>query len=236
MKTLGWFILFVVLFQGIAGPETLYLYPIGDSITSGVGSSDGFAYRAVLQDFLKKSYDFVGPNTDPDSSWTYDVDHEAVSGERTDEIETRVSSDLSTYMQNIEGSNSVAILHAGTNDLHQDYGSGTYEEKLSRYVANVANIIKFIDNFNPSIQIYVCLIVPSKNTTLDAKIVAYNAKLKAMLNSYPKTNLYITDMYSLIHNVDNWEEKLMNDAMHPNDAGYALMGKLLATKINALLR
>lgn len=233
MKTIVYFILISLFFQSIACAERLFLYPIGDSITSGVGSTDGFAYRAILQDSLKHSYDFVGPYRDPDSSGNYDVDHEGVSGERTDEIDKRVNSNISEYMQYVEGSNSVAVIHAGTNDLNQDYGSGTYYQKMNHYVANVANIINIIDRFNPCIQTYVCLIVPSTSQTLDAKIVDYNAKLKEMVNSYPKPNLYLVDMYSLIHDVRNWENKLMADALHPNDAGYALMGKLLGKAINA---
>src|SRR5690606_14762306 len=112
------------------------------------------------------------------------------------------------------------------NDILTMSGTGTTEERIASYVANVEDIIEIIHAHDPTIRIFVALIVPNTDDTVDARIVLYNATLKAMLQNYQstKSNLYIVDMYSAFVSNPNWATEWFHaDGIHPNDAGFRVM-------------
>jgi lysophospholipase L1-like esterase len=210
-------------------PDTLKLLPLGDSISEGW--PDDFGYRNHLQDLLGIGvYDFVGPFTDPDSDATYDVDHAGVGGERTDQIESRVDSTLDTYMTNLE-SGSCVLIHAGTNDANQNYSGGA-----TAWVANVEDMIDLIHAHDSSIDIYVALIIPSTDGTINGRITTFNAALESMLETYQgtKANLYIVDMYARFTSNVDWASEWMYDSLHPNDTGYSIMADEWFKAINGV--
>lgn len=212
------------------------LMPLGDSITRG--SVDGFGYRDHLQEFLGvNKWDFVGPFAHPATDPIYDVDHAGVSGQSTTQIEARTLDHLNTYMVG-NAANSIVLLHAGTNDILTMSGTGTTEERIASYVANVEDIIEIIHAHDPTIRIFVALIVPNTDDTVDARIVLYNATLKAMLQNYQstKSNLYIVDMYSAFVSNPNWATEWFHaDGIHPNDAGFRVMASKWSNAINHAL-
>ena len=209
------------------------LMPLGDSITRG--SVDGFGYRDHLQDFLGiNKWDFVGPFAHPASHATYDVDHAGVSGQTTAQIEARTLSHLTTYMVG-NAANSIVLLHAGTNDVMTMPGTGTLEERIASYVANVEDIIEIIHAHDPTIRIFVALIVPNTDSTIEARIELYNSTLKTMLQNYQttKSNLYIVDMHSAFVNNPDWAtEWFHTDGVHPNDAGFRVMASKWSNAIS----
>lgn len=200
---------------------------IGDSITRGWSDHPIFGYRDHLQDKLGiGEFKFVGTLSDPSSDATYDVNHAGINSNRSDEIKDRVLEELETSMENtLEGSK--VLLHTGSADIFLNYGSGTQTEKLESYVQNVHDIIDIIDTFNPDLEVYVALVIPSTDTTAEPKIEEYNTLLKEMLLTYQgtKENLFIVDMHKKFTDHSGWETGWLADGYHPNDAGYNAMSE-----------
>jgi lysophospholipase L1-like esterase len=218
--------------------ESLFLMPLGDSITKGyygdVGGIPHFGYRDHLQDNLNYGYNFVGKYSDP-ASTAYDSNHEGADGQLTDAILTRLNtriSEDSMFMGNVDGLNSCVLIHAGTNDIR--YRVGTDQSRVD----NIEDMIDAIDAFNPDIQIYVALIIPIyhryPNWLLKKRVISFNKLLAAMISGYGKSNLYTVDMYSRFANYPGDLSNLYGDywGVHPNDTGYDLMGQVWADAIN----
>lgn len=172
------------------------LMPLGDSITLGSGNAGTwYGYRDYLQDELGiGTYDFVGSYKSPSSSGTYDVDHSGIGGDDSQRVINRLPAELIASLQNASISSKV-LLMIGTND----YAAGLAPFP-STSVSNIENIISMIDTFNPNIEVYVALIIPTK--TGASWPVTLNTSLKPMLETYQesKSNLYIVDMYSAFIN------------------------------------
>jgi lysophospholipase L1-like esterase len=219
----------IFVLSSIVHAESLYLMPLGDSITYGTGDDDSFGYRNHLQDELAHVFNFVGSETDPDSHASYDVDHAGFPGQRTDQLETWINSNISTYFSGVDGPNSCILLHAGTNDIiQQEDGDGTTDEELDSFVANVEDIIDIIDAYNSDIKVYVASIIPSTDSGYEEEFVKYRTKLATMISGYDKDNLYLVDMKTPFTPTTG----LMSDANHPNNAGYLVMAETWASAIN----
>lgn len=207
--------------------------PLGDSITVGENADDDdFGYRDHLQDLLNANngliYDFVGPNQTPASSSTHDIDHAGVNNERTDEIEARLSTALSTYMTNAP-SGSMVTIHAGNNDIAQSVDPNVA-------VANVEDMIDIIHAFDSNIDVYIMLIIP-RVISLDAETTVYNGLLRAMVETYQitKSNVYIVDTNTAMRNdtfgicSGDYEANCYPPSNnHPNDLGYQVMANQIA--------
>jgi len=217
--------------------ESLFLYPIGDSITKGTAGGDNFGFRDHLQDELTGNYDFVGEFSDPVSDPTYDVNHSGVDGDASTEMLVRVTANYDTYMSGVNGDNSIAIIHAGTNDIY-DAGGGDGGDKvvtdaeIDTAVANVKSLVDFLHGKNPDVQVYVALIIPSTDNDWNANFVRFNTDLSVMLAAHTKTNLYEVDMHTAFTDVAGWATSLMADIWHPTDTGYQLMADMWSSAIN----
>lgn len=94
-------------------PPPVRILPLGDSLTSGVGSSDGSGYRARLRGALTAAglrVDFVGSQR---SGTGADTDHEGHPGWRIDQIDAQ----LGRWVRAADPD--VVLLDAGTNDYVQ---------------------------------------------------------------------------------------------------------------------
>lgn len=200
------------------------IYPLGDSITRGLAiDTDQWGYRDHLQALLGVGiYDFVGECVGGLDKLAYDDDHGGVSGERTDQIAARAATSIPSYMAGADNTSKI-LVHAGANDITQNYGTGTLDEKLDSYVSNVRTIIDIAHIYNPEIQMFVALITPIDDVIYGPIVQAYNAKLDVMLTNYVKSNLYAVDMHSTFLAVPSWDTQLMGNTAHPNDAGYQVM-------------
>jgi lysophospholipase L1-like esterase len=202
---------------------------IGDSITRGSGDSDIFGYRDHL-DFLLGvgDHEFVGSIRNPTQHPSYDVDHEGVGGDRTDQVEARLTAALSAHMPVPNPAGSRLLLHVGTNDMQDRL-------PIDGAVDNVEDIINMIDAHDPSINIYVALIIPATIAADDDVFTDYNDALKARVNdlAVTKTNLFLVDINSAFKANPFWATEYMDDAFHPNDTGYAVMAEAWADSIAA---
>ena len=200
---------------------------VGDSITAGVGDANLFGYRDHLLSRLGiGSVEFVGTYQSPISDPIFDVDHEGVSGNRTDQVKARLAAALSLHLPKPNPVRSRLLLHIGSNDIKNGIAQATA-------VNNVADIVNQINAYDPTVDVYVALIIPSPTPATDTLFTAYNAALLAQLTimQATKLNLYIVDMNAAFKVNPNWVVAYMADTLHPNDAGYDVMAQAWAQAI-----
>ncbi|MFJ9736508.1 FG-GAP-like repeat-containing protein [Streptomyces sp. NPDC101166] len=184
----------------------LRVMPLGDSITYGVESSDGNGYRDELYDHLKNSassVDFVGTVKAGSMS---DRDNEGHPGDRIDEIGAFAYCSVPRYQPN------VITLHAGTNDMNQNY-------QLSSAPTRLKKLINEALADSPRATVLVAQLIPTGKAGLQPRIDAYNAALPGMVRDLQGEGRHVllVDMKRVLIS-----DGLQNDA-HPTDAGYAKM-------------
>jgi lysophospholipase L1-like esterase len=200
------------------------ILPLGDSITYGVGSSDKGGYRTFLwKDFVRNGYKarFVGSlSNGPDD---IDTHHEGHPGWRIDQISSHVTTWLLLYRPQI------ILLFIGTNDILQRHDVSHAPNRLSFLIGRITLIL-------PRSTLIVASVTPLDNSKLyarlhssfpssvdfDANIIAYDAVIPAIVRSEAAQGKHVQyiDMYDAVPVSD------VDDGIHPDDAGYALMANV----------
>ncbi|MEV4021016.1 GDSL-type esterase/lipase family protein [Nonomuraea angiospora] len=187
-------------------PSSLRVMPLGDSITYGVESSDGNGYRDELYDYLKGSWssvDFVGSVKAGSMS---DRDNQGHPGKRIGEIAAFAYCSVPRYQPN------VITLHAGTNDMNQNYNLPSAPIRLKKLINQALT-------HSPRATVLVAKLIPTGKAGLQPRIDAYNAALPGMVRELQSEGKHVllVDMKRV-----PVSDGLQNDA-HPTDAGYAKM-------------
>jgi len=211
--------------------------PLGDSITEGYASSGG-GYRVELfRQALDqgKSITFVGaatPNGPSDvdgtpfprnheghGGFTIDTDsgHSGISGAITDDALDDFDPDI-------------VLLMIGTNDINGNVDVNNAPQRLG-------NLIDDIIARAPDTLVVVASVVPVIDTSTDAKITQYNAGVEeaALARATEGAHVVFVDNYAAIHEVASWQTALMADNLHPNDAGYGVLGQSFFAAIDEYL-
>jgi hypothetical protein len=176
--------------------------PLGDSITMGIGSSDGSSYRTdlyrrltaagVAVDFVGSARHGVGP----------DLDHEGHSGWTVAKIAARVDEWLPTYQPG------AVLLHIGTNDIRTDAGAAGAAGRLSALVDRITRA-------RPTAHVFVATIVGAKEPAEQRRIDAYNAGVRAAVAGKGR-RVHLVEQATV-------DELDIRDNLHPNDFGLAKM-------------
>jgi lysophospholipase L1-like esterase len=177
----------------------LRIMPLGDSITYGVGSSDGGGYRAALALRLAAAgfrVDFVGSQVA--GPLGADDDNEGHGGWTIAQIDGRIDGWLAAYRPD------VVLLHIGTNDVHR--------KNLVGAAARLGLLLDRIRRDAPATQVFVARIVGSRNADLQRRIARYNAEVARLVIARRDPLLYLVD-----------QGRVLAPYLHPNDAGYAAM-------------
>jgi lysophospholipase L1-like esterase len=181
-------------------PATVRIMPLGDSITSGVGSSDHAGYRASLARRLTVTgfrVDFVGSrDAGPAGA---DGDHEGHPGWTIAQLDARVDGWLARYRPDL------VLLHAGTNDMYRTAGRADAPQRLGR-------LLDRIRRDRPAARILVAQIVGSRRPALQRRITRYNAGVAAMVAARRDAMVRLVD-----------QSGIRAPMVHPNDAGYRVM-------------
>ncbi|WP_240196822.1 GDSL-type esterase/lipase family protein [Nonomuraea lactucae] len=182
------------------------LMPLGDSITQGVGSSTSEGYRAPLYERLKwlgRDVDFAGSLEDGSFA---DNDHEGHSGWRIDQIQNDAADcAVPAYRPN------VVTLHAGTNDMNQDYQLATAPERLGGLIDQV------LDDA-PDATVLVATLVPATKEGLQPRIDAYNARIPAIVKQRQDQGKHVQ-----LVEMDEVTTADLSQPAHPGDSGYRKM-------------
>ena len=249
------FFVFIFMLQGIFSParsegtghvEKERLMPLGDSLTAGDGSTHEMGYRKKIQDLLGvDTYQFVGPDSRGVLS-DYQSEHTGKIGFGTESLKAFVTTEMPAYF-GPKDRKGIILLMVGTND----FLAAAFNVKNS--VKNIMEMVDFIDQYNPRIKIYVACPIPI--AFKEPSFLAYRTPpagltedtfpvfRKELISSLAmrkrtKSNLYIVDMYSAFVNDEtglcygNYKINCLVDGVHPNDAGYDVMGVVWANSIN----
>ena len=212
------------------------LLPLGDSITEGFGSS-GAGYRVELFSQAVqhgKHLTFVGslqngPATVQNQAFPkhheghdgYTIDsgtgYSGISGSITDQA-------LGNYHPNI------VLLMIGTNDINGNIDVGTAPNRLG----------KLIDDINtraPDALVVVATIIPIANAGTNQKVLTYNAAIPGLVSSRAAQGKHVVllDNYAAFSRDPSYQSTLMYNYLHPNDAGYAVLGRAFFGAIQTLL-
>ena len=193
----------VVLPPTGGGGGKLTVMPLGDSITAGVGSSNGAAYRGVLYDRLAGKVDFVGSQR---SGTIPDPDNEGHSGWQINQVADNATAWASTY------SPDVVTLHLGTNDMDHDYQTATAPDRLGSLVDQILAA-------DPKVTVLVAAIVPSANPATEARVADFNRRVPDVVAQRATAGKHVLFVDTAAVTTAD-----LSDLLHPNDRGYAKMG------------
>jgi lysophospholipase L1-like esterase len=109
----------------------------------------------------------------------------------------------------------------GTNDM------GTNND-VANAPARLAKLIDTIISTSPNALLVVAQITPTGDDTLNGLIQTYNAAMPALIKTRAESGKHIilVDMYSAFTADANYRNDYMNGSLHPNDAGYNVMGDI----------
>jgi lysophospholipase L1-like esterase len=210
--------------------------PLGDSITEGFGSS-GAGYRVEL--FKQavqngKNLTFVGSlQNGPDTvqNVTFPKHHEGhdgytiasgtgnsgISGAITDQA-------IANYHPNI------VLLMIGTNDINGNVDVANAPSRLG-------SLIDDITTRAANALVVVATIIPIANAGTNQKVQTYNAALVGIVSARATAGKHVTllDNYAAFAKVPNYATTIMYNYLHPNDAGYVVLGDSFYSAIGALL-
>jgi hypothetical protein len=192
--------------------------PLGDSITYGVGSSDGGGYREPLMAAFPGKFVTAGPNAGATGSpdvdpWYWNAGYPGFTSNQLNEY---TNGSLADLFDDFPGVN-IVTLHCGTNDPESDPN------------VTVNNTIDIVNNFfarrASSLPLYFFVMLPilggsaPTNAALNAYITAVRPLLSAALTGLGNPNVYIATPPTIP------DGDYLGGAfgIHPLDSGYALM-------------
>lgn len=194
-----------------AGRPTLYVMPLGDSITHGLGDpSCGPArtgcngYRVRVQQYMRASgarFNMVGSRL---AGTMWDRNNEGHIGWTTADILPRVDGWIRAARPN------VVLLHLGTNDVR-------YGVPAQVSARNLAEIIRRVQGARRGdVHVFVARIIRTGLPVLNARIGRYNALVPGVVaRAGPRVHLVDMSTYG--------GPRDRADGLHPNARGYAKM-------------
>ncbi len=195
--------------------------PVGDSITRGVhGSTDSAGYRRTLYLALTgegHSVNFIGGQTDGIQT-DFDRNHEGHSGWSANQVRDNINSWL------LANPADIILLHIGTNDLSTG-------QTAAGVVAEVGQILDRIDARSTATVVFLARII-NRNDSFSAVTTQYNNLLQSLANTRIANGdlIVVVDQETALDYLTD-----MDDALHPNNTGYAKMGQRWFTALSGYL-
>jgi lysophospholipase L1-like esterase len=210
--------------------------PLGDSITAGSHSSGG-GYRVEI--FHRGVSDghvltFVGSGTNGPltvDGKPFPPQHEGHSGYTIDDGGGRMGiSPLATDAIH-KWKPDIVTLMIGTNDVDIQLDLPNAPKRLGALMDQIAAA-------DPHLLLVVAQIVPTTDDAQNVAVRAYNAALVDLVRHRADAGQHVTtvDMYGAFVAQPSYKTTLMDDKLHPKDAGYAVMGDVWYAALASLLR
>jgi lysophospholipase L1-like esterase len=210
------------------------ILPLGDSITAGTGSSDGGGYRVEL--FRQavthsQSVTFVGTLTSGPTTVSgkpFPRSHEGHSGFVIDTIPQRQGLSSVTDAAIAKSIPHIVLLMIGTNDIVWN---------VADEPTKLGNLIDKIISDAPKALVVVAQIGPSNDDARTALIEAYNAGIPAVVQARIAAGKHVSmvDMFTPFVSNVNYKTALLSDEVHPNDAGYVILGQTWYAAVQSFL-
>jgi lysophospholipase L1-like esterase len=213
------------------------IMPFGDSITEGAGSTPPVGgYRVPLfQTALTnaKLITFVGRRqTGPTTvgGQPFPRDHEGYSGYTIDPGGGRNGISPLVAGAIDAGHPHIILLMIGTNDIDINLD-------LANAPTRLGALLDSITTAAPNALLVVATLVPATDVTLNNRVVAYNNAIPGVVQTRAAAGKHIVlvNMNAAFLANPNWKTALMWDALHPNDAGYAVMASIWYPAISGYL-
>jgi lysophospholipase L1-like esterase len=205
------------------------ILPLGDSITEGYGSSGG-GYRVELFRQAVKSGKHItfvgglqnGPNQVENQ--TFPRRHQGHGGFTIDGITGSITNGaIDTFHPHI------VLLMIGTNDINGNIDRANAPTRLG-------NLIDDIIERSPDTLVVVAKIIPIDGGANPA-VITYNASIDGVVAARASNgkHVIVLDNYAAIQDEPSWKTTLLADYLHPNDAGYAVLGQSFYGAIQSYL-
>ncbi len=203
------------------------ILPLGDSITDGFPFEAG-GYRVELfnQTLVNsKHVTFVGSLSNGPATVAgvaFPPKHEGHTGFTIINEPTAGRSGISPAITDTAISTNhpnIILLMIGTNDVDLSID-------LANAPGRLATLIDEIITDAPSSLLVVAQLTPTTTDTENTRFQAYNAAIPGIVQQRVTAGKHVmlVDMYSTFTANANYKTALMNDNLHPNPTGYALMG------------
>ncbi|MEO8215380.1 MAG: SGNH/GDSL hydrolase family protein, partial [Myxococcales bacterium] len=234
-----------------APPALCKILPFGDSITMGVGSNGSNSnggYRVELFHRAHadgKSITFVGTATANGPTMvdgvTFPRQHEGHSGYTIDNAPGK--SGISPLVTRVMPATKpdIVTLMIGTNDVQHDID-------VTNAPARLGKLLDSIIATDAHMLLVVAQIVPTTDAKVNVAVQAFNNAIPALVNSRSAAGKHIilVDMYQPIASAPGFQASgstvpdnkvgPMYDWLHPNVAGYKVMGDTWYDAIKGALR
>jgi lysophospholipase L1-like esterase len=209
--------------------------PLGDSITDGIDSTQAYAsnggYRLELfRQAVLGGHDITYVGTRPPNGPTGNVEgqpfprnHEGISGNTIQQVADRVDAAL------VANPPDIVLLQIGTNNLYQGMAADI--------PGQLASLLDQITEGAPDALVVVAQITPLGGQFPNNGVAPYNAAIPGIVQERVSAgkHLIIVDQFTRIASTPNFVTQLLPDNIHPNAAGYAIMGETWYGAIEAFL-
>jgi lysophospholipase L1-like esterase len=213
--------------------------PLGDSITEGylpTGGLGGYRVELFSQAVLAgKNITFVGSLTSTNApntvqNRTFPKKHEGHDG---------YTIDTGTGTSGISGSitdqaianyhPSIVLLMIGTNDVNGNIDVANAPTRLGK-------LIDEITTDSPTALLVVASIIPIASGN-NSKAMAYNAAIPGLVSTRAGAGKHVifVDNYAAFVRDPNYQTSEMSNYLHPNTAGYAILGDSFYSAIGGYL-
>ncbi|HET9960061.1 MAG TPA: SGNH/GDSL hydrolase family protein [Polyangiaceae bacterium] len=206
------------------------IMPIGDSITEGCCTAPMGGYRIELYHQAltnKKNITFVGTLTNGPGmvdGQAFPQRHEGHGGWKISQIAGVVDKAISSSHPH------VVLLKIGTNDINGN-------DNIANAPMRLANLIDQICKDAPDALLVVSAIIPTTNDGTNNNVRNYNTAIKQKAEAAAAAGKHVVfvDNYQAFAQNSNYKTALMADGLHPNTAGYAVLGDSFYKVISSYL-
>jgi lysophospholipase L1-like esterase len=212
--------------------------PLGDSITEGFlpsGANGGYRVEMFRQAVLGgKNLTFVGSLTNGPTTvanQTFPRRHEGhggftIAGGGVGAIAGLITdSAISSYHPTI------VLLMIGTNDVNGNINVASAPTRLGQLIDEIIADA-------PSALVVVATIIPIADSNTNQRVQTFNAAIPNLVNTRVAAGKHIAlvDSYAAFVKDPTFRTSLMVDNLHPNEAGYAILGRTFYDAISGLLQ
>ncbi|KAK8018929.1 carbohydrate esterase family 3 protein [Apiospora marii] len=204
----------------LANGLPLRIMAIGASTTRGDEGFDNNGFRRPVRDYLTSignPVNFVGPHRVGNMT---DNDIEAWPGARTEVMHHRAEHSLPFMKPNL------VLANLGSNDCFQNFDIPNFYKRYYQFV-------EYVFEASPRATLIMGTLLPTTETerfNASERVVEVNRQLRRLYKILQKEKraVVLAEMMSPdgIH-----PENLGKDLMHPNDAGYEMMGRIIVQAI-----
>lgn len=213
------------------------IMPLGDSITFGIGARtpvfDQGGYRMEL--FRRARADghaitFVGRQANGPMNIVnepFPTAHEGYPGASINDGNNQLADRVDGAIN--AGDPDIILLMIGTNDVNGNFNNPPDD---------LRNLINQLTGDAPDALLVVAQIVPTRTAGTNTRVQAYNTSVANLVRESAAAGRHVAlvDMFSAFVNNPNFATALLNDNLHPNDAGYVIMAQTWYAAIEGVLR